>query len=90
MDVGLLKITDDIILPTFSSQFKKVWITLALVTCLWSRKDPRQLKEVQVEAGKWLLRCRGPSVTSYLAFSSQNGQMRSSAPGGRYEAEAGL
>lgn len=41
-----------------------------LVTCLWSRKDPRQLKEEQAEAGKWLLRCLRPSITKQVTQHS--------------------
>lgn len=46
---GTSKVIDDITPPGFGSQFK-VCITLAVVACLWSRKDMRQLKEGRLGA----------------------------------------
>lgn len=75
------KITDNIALPTLSSQFQEVCVTLAVVTCVWSMQEMRQLKEGQIEAGTWFLRCSGPKLISYLVSRNQNGWVWSGAPG---------
>lgn len=82
--------TDDVIPPTLSSQFQKDCITLAVVTDLWSMKEMRQLKEVQVEARKGFLCC--VDLESQVTLHSQIRMDRCGVTlqDGRCGAEAGL
>lgn len=81
MDVGLLKITDDI-LPTFRR--------FGYLLMVQEGPEAAQRRAGRSRKVAFTLPQTQHHKTSYLAFSRQNGQMGSGAPGGPYGAEAGL
>lgn len=78
-----------LVCPPSRSQFK-VYVSLTSVTCLFSTKEMRWLKEGQVEGRKWFLCCSGPESQVTCLLKSECMDVKWPPHHGSYGAEAGL